>query len=385
MNRWRPQHFFSQGRKQGVDPAVLANSAAVAAALHKASPQLPPLFSLRHLAHECNAEYGFLRAVISRSSQIEPYKFFQLKKKNVGHESDRLRTICVPHPSLLRAQRWIHTNILREVAPHSASYAYEPGSSTLKMAEMHTGCRWLIKLDVTSFFESILEPKVYKVFRGMGYQPLVAFELTRLCTRLRTAKNPPNRVQHRWTGIENYQSRVMGHLPQGAPTSPMLANLACHKLDTDLTALAAQSGLTYTRYADDLTFSTTMTEFSFVQAKALIESTYNVMTDQWFFPNRAKAKVLPPGARKVVLGLLVDGERPRLTREFRDRLRMHIHFVLHKDIGPVRHAAARGFDSVLGLQHHLFGLAAYAYSVDAEYGGTCLQLLRKAEWPVAVP
>ena len=65
-------------------------------------------------------------------------------------------------------------------------------------------------------------------------------------------------------------------------------------------------------------------------------------------PNVTKTRVLPPGARKVVLGLLVDGQEPHLTREFRARLRQHIYYLLHPDIGPVRHAAKRGFISVRG-------------------------------------
>lgn len=381
MNRWRPQRFLQDGLAAGVDPSVLANANAVAAALHRVSPRLPVVLSLGHLAHLADVNYTFLRQVVSRDPGADTYRFFQLKKKNVGHASDRFRTICVPSPALLKVQRWIHTNILREVVPHGASYAYEPGVNSLEMAQLHCGAKWLIKLDITSFFESVLEPEVYKVFRGLGYQPLVAFEMTRVCTRLRTSKNPSSQRRDRHPRIRQYTNAFMGHLPQGAPTSPMLANLACRSLDEALEALATKTGLIYTRYADDLTFSTRSETFSNAQARAFVRSVYAVLLRQGFFPNYAKSRIHPPGARKVVLGLLVDGAEPKLTREFRDRLRMHIHFCEYTAIGPVLHATNRGFDSVLGLQRHLFGLAAYAQSIDRTLGTAYLDRLRKIDWP----
>ena len=87
-------------------------------------------------------------------------------------------------------QRWIHKNILMHVHSHPASYAYKEKTSPRDAAAMHAGCKWMIKLGATNFFESILEPDVYRVFREMGYQALVAFELARICTRVRPSGNP---------------------------------------------------------------------------------------------------------------------------------------------------------------------------------------------------
>lgn len=383
MNHWRSQHFLAEGKALGIPAEALTNADATAKALEHISPQLPRLFTLRHLAHEAEVPYNFLRAVVSRSSQVEPYRIFKLKKKSVGHEPTRFRYICAPHPLLLRAQRWIHSRILRETRAHDASHAYSEGSRIIDMAKLHCGCRWMVKLDVTNFFESILESDVYRVFHDLGYQPLMAFELGRLCTRLRRKSNPVRSDEKRHYTIYPYYNARIGHLPQGAPTSPILANLAARGLDVELTRIAAQFGVTYTRYADDLTFSTKAPEFARARALDLIHQCYAVMREQGLWPNRAKTHVVTPRARKIVLGLLVDQGHPRLTKEYKDALRMHIHFLTHAAVGPVAHATNRGFDSVLGLQHHVFGLAAFATGIEPLWGKQRLQELSAVHWPTA--
>jgi RNA-directed DNA polymerase len=97
-------------------------------------------------------------------------------------------------------------------------------------------------------------------------------------------------------------------------------------------------------------------------------------------PNTAKTVLAPPGARKVVLGLLVDGNHPRLTKAFRDKLRMHLHFITRPDIGPAGHAERRGFTSIEGLRQHLLGLVAFAGQIDPVYGAECRAKLRSAPW-----
>ena len=305
------------------------------------------------------------------------------KKKSVGHAPTRFRYICAPHPLLVRAQRWIHNRILCETRAHDASHAYSEGSRIIDMAKLHCGCRWMVKLDVTNFFESILEPDVYRIFHDLGYQPLMAFELGRLCTRLRHKGNPVRSDEKRQYTIYPYYDTRVGHLPQGAPTSPILANLAARELDVELTRIAEQFGVTYTRYADDITFSTKACEFTRARALELIHQCYSAMRGQGLWPNRAKTRVITPRARKIVLGLLVDQGHPRLTREYKDTLRMHIHFLTHTTIGPVAHANNRGFDSVLGLQHHVFGRAAFAAGIEPAWGKQRLQELSAVQWPTA--
>jgi RNA-directed DNA polymerase len=282
--------------------------------------------------------------------------------------SRRYRTICIPDPTLLRVQRWIAQNILSMGKVHEASTAYAPGSDIVKAAARHCCCRWLVKMDAQKFFESISETKVYVVFRKLGYGPLISFELARLCTRV-DSKAPRRKAP--WfhstsRGISFYMTTELGHLPQGAPTSPMLANLAVYWLDYRLAHLAKKEGFIYTRYADDLTFSTVL-DVSRETAARLANRVEQEMKCFGLEANRQKTKIAAPGARKIVLSLLVDRDRPRLTRAFRDNLETHVFALTHPDIGPLRHQTRRGFASVIGLHRHVEGLLHYAHHVDPEW------------------
>jgi RNA-directed DNA polymerase len=217
----------------------------------------------------------------------------------------------------MRTQRWIAQNILCQIDPHPASHAFAPGRDIVGAAKRHAGCHWLVKVDVRHFFESITEPSVYCVFRELGYSALVAFEMGRLCTRLHSNQYPfwPGSFEEA-EAITPYRRGAPGHLPQGAPTSPMLANLAVRGLDQRFEALAWERGWIYTRYADDLAFSTTGPS-SRGRAMALATLAERELLAIGLIANRQKTTVVPPGARKILLGLLVDRAPPRLTRALR--------------------------------------------------------------------
>lgn len=397
MSAWRPQLYEKIGRDRGVEPTTLANALATADLLRSVNPDLPPVFTLAHLAHQVDLGYGVLRGLAARSP-YEPYRVFRIRKRASYPNERRFRVIAVPSADLLKAQRWITQAILSKVVPHTASVAFSKGNSLLAAAEPHCGCRWLIKMDVRNFFESINEIAAFRVFRSLGYQPLISLEMARICTRLggysRQRSSARWRV-HSWSGddwrwpeIEAYQvyradfGPELGHLPQGAPTSPMLANLAMRAFDAEVSGIARKQGLIYTRYADDLTFSTANTAFSAARCSQVIGQVYGVMGKVGLSPNVTKTRVTPPGSRKVVLGLLVDRDRPRLKREFRALMRQHLHFLQRPDIGPVRHARARGFVSVAGLRNHVRGLATFARQIDPAYGEGLLRALDDVPWPI---
>jgi len=391
MSRWRPQLYRKQGEEASVSDAILADAIAIAEVTAKANPKIPPIFTLRHLAHLADVNYGFIRTVVSRTNP-NPYRLFRIRKRPSETGERRFRLIAVPDPSLLKTQRWITQEILGKAEPHSASVAFSKGDTLLAAAEPHCGCRWLIKLDVRNFFESISEIAVYNVFQSLGYQPLVAFELARLCTRLRTSEFPfKPRWWVRWWGwttILAYQvwrpdnGSRMGHLPQGAPTSPMLANLAMREFDKLVSRIADQNGLIYTRYADDLTLSSKNESYSRDHCRGAIGAVYAAMGKFGLSPNATKTRIVTPGARKIVLGLLVDGQKPRLLRSFKASMRQHLYYLQHPKIGPVAHAKKRGFVSVVGLRNHLFGLASFAVQIEPKYGKHCLSQLHKVDWPL---
>lgn len=113
-----------------------------------------------------------------------------------------------------------------------------------------------------------------------------------------------------------------GHLPQGAPTGGALANLVMREVDREITAYADRHGLVCKRYSDDVVLSTRAT--SPAGRHAAINNVTNTLAARGLRVHRTKTRIITPGARKIVLGLLVDGERPRLLPEFKRRLEVHV-------------------------------------------------------------
>lgn len=365
MNRWSSQPYLKAGRKAGVPENTLQNAVKTA---KQTKHGCPPIFTLNHLAHLAGVPYPFLHRTVSRTYRTEAYNVFKLRKHNAGHSPDRFRWICAPSEDLLRVQRWINTHILSKVEPHEASYAYDSRHGVLEAAELHCGAEWLIKLDLTNFFESILEPRVYELFRSFGYQPLVAFELARLCTRVRASGNPDRRFGNKTlpAGLPYPSDPRIGHLPQGAATSPRIANLVMQSLDESLQDYASENDLVYSRYADDLVFSS-KNAFDRSQAALHIKVINECLIEEGFWLNETKTKIVPPGARKIVLGLLVDGDKPRLPKSYKRYVSDHLYYLAHPNIDPMTHATHRGFQSLQGLINHISGKIAYGFSIEQDW------------------
>jgi hypothetical protein len=215
-------------------------------------------------------------------------------------------------------QRKILAEMLGPVPTHPAAHGFVPGRSPHTFAAPHAGQRIVIRLDVLSFFASVTAARVYGLFRTLGYPEPVAYALTGLCTTWtpalvrRGAPSIPDR---------DYRLALLGspHLPQGAPTSPALANLCGFRLDRRLTGLAGTCGLRYTRYADDLAFSGSLRHPSkFVERVSLIAA------DEGFRLNPAKTRIRAAAARQALAGLVVNAA-PAVPRTEYDDLRALLH------------------------------------------------------------
>jgi RNA-directed DNA polymerase len=385
MPRWHPQHYRRLALTHGGNPATVDAATAVGSLISKKS-DAAPIFTLRHLAFLTGTDYSFLREIVSRDAS-EPYRSFRIAKSRKTNSNQSYRLISVPNAQLMRAQRWIAQEVLSKGKTHWASCAYAPKNDILIAAKIHCNTRWLIKVDVQRFFESISEISVYRVFLRLGYQPLVAFELARICTRrrIKPPKNSPTRWQNQGLHEQKiwaYWSNQMGYLPQGAPTSPMLANLAVFEMDEQIAAIATRHNLVYTRYADDLCLSSADKNFTREAASAIVTELYKTIRNFGLLPNLTKTQIIPPGARKIVLGLLVNGLEPRLNRNFRDRLRLHIYYLTHPKIGPVAHQHKRGFTSVRSLRNHVDGLIRFARHIDPTFASQCEAKLSEVNWPL---
>ncbi len=383
MTTWRSQHYRKVALDSGVNAAVAESVIETVNALRRRS-QSPMILSLRHLSQQAGVPYAFLRSLVEREEEAETYKLFRIRKRPLKGEPLRYRIISAPIPRLKKVLQWIDRRILTHGAPDEASVAFSTGASVFEAASMHCNARWLIKVDIHSFFETISERQVFHVFHSLGYQPLVAFELARLCTRVRRS----NRTTARWDAnpqrdftITAYYHRQLGYVPQGAPTSPRLSNLVMTPIDETLRAVASREGLIFTRYADDLTFSTSSRDFSREAAKRVVSHVYRQLGKHGFSPNLMKTKIVSPRGRKVVLGLLVNGDRPRLQREFKARIRQHLYYLKHPDFGPAHHAAANGNATICGLKNHIQGLLAYAHGIEPEYAQKQTKIFQSIDWP----
>jgi RNA-directed DNA polymerase len=306
-----------------------------------------------------------LHETVNRRREGSNYRLFSISKRSGGR-----RFIHAPSAGLLRVQQFINQEILQKAPPHPASFAFHPSGGIRSCAAKHCGARFLFQFDLSDFFHTVGEADVYHIFVSLGYRPLLAFELARICT----TTHLPARTSHTLAALHyrrpyepdsefpymHFWSKF-GVLPQGAPTSPMLGNLAARELDTVLTDFATRSGLVYTRYADDLTFSAI--EYPHDRSIAQIRSRIcRLIREQGFRVNPRKTRLARAGARKVVLGLLVDGDVPRVPRWTVIRIDRFLHAIEKYGLaGVARH---EGFDSAFGFYNHLNGLIAYLKDVD---------------------
>jgi hypothetical protein len=151
----------------------------------------------------------------------------------------------------------------------------------------------VVRLDLEDFFASVEARRIYGIFRGAGYPEAVAHALTGLTTNAVPAaqwhamprpRDPREIAAHHVLG----RRLATPHLPQGAPTSPALANLAAHALDRRLLGL----GATYSRYADDLTFSGSH------RIRGLLPAIAAIARDEGFRVNPRKTRLMSSGGRR---------------------------------------------------------------------------------------
>ncbi len=238
------------------------------------------------------------------------YVHFTVPKKSGG-----TRTLSAPHRTMSLAQRWIFEQIVSKLPAEPVAHGFLPGRSILTNAQPHAGHAVVVNLDLEGFFPSIGFPRVRKVFERVGYSPAVATILALICTEC-----PRKTVI--LEGTTYHVATAPRGLPQGACTSPGLSNQVARRLDRRLTGLASKLGLTYTRYADDLTFSgdeALESRVGYVMARVR-----HIAQEEGFTVNESKTRVLRRNTAQMVTGLVVN-DRPGVRREEVRRLRAILH------------------------------------------------------------
>ena len=273
------------------------------------------------------------------------YQEFWMRTRSGGY-----RMISAPDKDLQAIQSTIYSRILSSVTiVHPAAVGFRCGRSVVDNAAPHLGKRYVLKMDIHDFFGSIRSPRVRQTFKKIGYPENVSKVLGALC------------CLHR-------------HLPQGAPTSPALSNIVGYEMDRKLSALAAEYGLTYTRYADDLTFSGDV-----FPKEQIIPQVKRIIRDEKFEPNHKKTHFMNQSSRKIITGVSVaSGVKLTIPKSKKREIRKNVYFILTK--GLAEHQRRIGSHDPAYLKR-LIGMLCYwrAIEPDNTYASDSIAALKRLE------
>lgn len=263
-----------------------------------------------------------LRGMSKRASARQShYAFTWIAKASGG-----ARLLESPKPRLMRAQRAILDRLLAQVPPHPSAHGFVRGHSIETFVRPHVARPLVVRLDLEDFFGSIHAGRVQGIWRQLGCSDAVARALAGLCT----TRTPSRVVRRRPRDRREPEGRVVRererlrapHLPQGAPTSPALANLAAFRLDLRLAGLAAALGARYTRYADDLAFSFDRGDH---QQPRFEETVASIAREEGFSLAKHKTRWMRPHQRQLLGGLVINAHAQIPRRDYE-----HIRALLHR-------------------------------------------------------
>ena len=285
----------------------------------------------------------------THNSKLQHYYYRALMKPSGG-----MRLIEAPKSRLKHIQRKILSHILDKVPHHSAVHGFVRGRSIKTFAAPHTGRRVVLRMDLQDFFPSFTRARIQAVFRTAGYPEPVADLLGGICTNSvprDTCRSLPLYMQP--------------HLPQGAPTSPALANVCSWRMDCRLAGLAKSAGAAYTRYADDLAFSGDE-EFD-RRVKRFSTHVAAIAHEEGVSVNHRKTRIMRRSARQHLAGLVVNDHCNIKRAEF-DRLKAILTNCARRGPGSENRA-------------HLEGRVAFVESINPVRGRRLRRTFEQINWP----
>lgn len=245
---------------------------------------LPPVTSRNALAVMTGYNLGFLWSILDRSHRH--YRVFEIPKGRAK------RQIEAPKVGLKVIQKWLSVHFERKWAPHVIVHGFVKSRSHITAARVHLAAEWVVSVDIENFFPSTKLNEIRKALIRLGYRTDDSLEI--LCS------------------LCCYQ----GRLSQGAPSSPVMSNIALHPVDEALFEIAQRYQSKLTRYADDVVLSG---EGSVPEG--LLEDVGHVFIGtSWALSERKRFSAQLPQRLKVH-GLLVHRNELRLTKGYRNRIR----------------------------------------------------------------
>ena len=317
----------------------------------QATMGLPSMLRSKDLADALGIDIPELQFLCydRKLSDVRHYQYFRIPKKTGG-----FRKISAPMPRLKSAQTWILTNILYRIPQLDCVHGFVPGRSIVTNAEPHVGKNVLVNFDLQNFFPSIQLKRVLDFFTTY-YPPSVAYLLALICTERKT-------LAIRLDGEIQYLAQGERVLPQGSPASPAIANLIARDLDKRLLQLGEELGFTYTRYADDLSFSSSTNH----SVGPLIRETQNIVQFENFILHPRKTRVMRKGSRQEVTGIIVN-EKINIDRRSLRRFRAFLHQL--EQNGP-ENVSWHGESAILDKA---IGFASFIHMVRPDMGKNLLE------------
>lgn len=257
------------------------------------------IVSLRHLSARLRTRRAILRDVATTADSF--YRPYHNRK---GRLIDR------PVAQLKFIQSRIQEQLLVAVPLPESLHGGVRGKSPRTNASSHVDSRTVVRIDVRQFYPHVTNGHVFAAWRHLGCSVGVSRMLTQLTTR-------------------------RGHLPLGAPTSTTLANLVLGDVDAAVRKRAAQQGISFTRYVDDIVIGGERPEL-------LIPLVVEALAGRNFKVARRKTSIMRSHRRQVVTGLVVNGTKePRIPKPWRLKLRAEIYHLSFCDESQRRVAEQR--------------------------------------------
>lgn len=245
-------------------------------------------FSLKVMTYYCNP---------ARASK--GYKKFKIPKKSGG-----FREIAAPQKSLLMIQECLNVIFQALYEPSAIATGFLPGKSVVDNASRHVGMNYVFNTDIKDFFPSIGKGRIYKMLllKRYGFKPEIALTVAGLCCMKVVKKDP-----------ESGKRTVDYVLLQGSPASPILTNMICQNLDRRLNGLAKRFNVNCSRYADDITFSSSHNVYA--KDGEFREELRRILEDQGFAMNELKTRLQRRSERQEVTGVIVS-DRVNVNRQY---------------------------------------------------------------------
>lgn len=260
-------------------------------------------FEMRQLNYHCNPKNNKNR-----------YFSFNIRKK-----SGALRTIHAPNKGLKALQKCLNLILQVIFEPHKAATGFIPGKSVVDNAKIHIGKNYVYNIDLRDFFPSVEKARVYSRLKFPPFNlENERSKLANIISGLCCQEMEVERLEDgHWIKKTEYV------LPQGAPTSPTLTNIICERLDRRLAGAAKKNGLCYSRYADDMTFSSNHNKYQ--QDGKFLKEVERIISDQHFIIKAEKTRLQKQGYRQEVTGLLVNKD-VNVPQRYIKELRMWLYY-----------------------------------------------------------